>query len=154
MHAVIIEQCAKHSMPRPRVSFDHDPGGYSHSGGPGGDVNCYHRVSADLRVIADNNRPDEPSPRTDVHMATNARYAGLRGSNCHLLKKEAIGPDFSAGMNDDPVRVRDEQSAANIAIDWNISPRDNRPKTMPQYRPSPTEPVSSSLRELIIANAS
>ena len=53
---------------------------------------------------------------TDVDMTTDLGGAGLTTRNRDLLKYQTINAYFSLGMDNDPVRMRDQQAAAYVAI--------------------------------------
>jgi hypothetical protein len=91
-------------------------------------------VGANPRVIPDGDRPDNLGSGADVHMSTEARYAGPRMSEGNLLEQQTIRTDFNVRMDDDAVRVWHQQSAANAAVQGDVRPGNDGPKSMPEQR--------------------
>lgn len=50
-----------------------------------------------------------------------------------LMKYQTVHADPRIRMDDDPVRVRDQQTAANLARQRDVSARDNRPEPVWQH---------------------
>jgi hypothetical protein len=67
-------------------------------------------------VAADLDRSQKFGSRTDVDMTADSGRAMLTNTERHLLEQQAIGANFSLGMDDDAVRMRQQQAAAQFAI--------------------------------------
>ena len=77
--------------------------------------------------------PQYFSSRTNVYMTTDIRYATVVGTNGYLLKQQTIWPDFSFRMYDDAIRMRQQQTAAQFAIERNVGASDYAPTSVSQY---------------------
>jgi hypothetical protein len=74
------------------------------------------------------------SARPNVDVPTNHGSADARRMQAHsnLLKNKAINTNCGKGMNDNTIRVRDQQPPTNLAGQRDVGPRDGRPKPVPQ----------------------
>jgi hypothetical protein len=80
---------------------------------------------------ADTNGSQYPRSPSNIDMTLDYRDARtVASSDSYLLKDEAIDTDCYIGMYHDPVRVRDKEATSDIAIEWDLRPGDNAPKTV------------------------
>ncbi len=75
-----------------------------------------NRVCTDLGVMSDVNAAKNLCSGADIDMAADPGDAISLRSDCHLLKNEAVDTDFGIRVNNDPVRVRDAETATDITI--------------------------------------
>ena len=59
------------------------------------------------------------------------QHDGVRPDR-YLLKDQAVAADLSPRVNDDPVGVRDQQAAADPAVDRDVGAGHRGPEAMPQ----------------------
>jgi hypothetical protein len=78
-------------------------------------------------------RPQYFSSRTNVDMTANFRCAAVANSKCDLLEQQTIWPDFSFRMYDDAIRMRQQQTAAEFAIERNVGASYYAPTSVSQY---------------------
>jgi len=133
-----------------------DPRGNAHGGRPRRYVSQNYRVGADLGVLSDPQLPDDLGAGAYVDVAFESRYTARRLPDRDLVKQKTIRANLSIGMNHDAVRMRQEQAAAQIAIQRNIGASNQRPPAMSEHcepaQPSGTYP-SRIEQTLIVANA-
>ncbi len=55
--------------------------------------------------------------------------------DCDLLEEQTIASDDGIWVNDDTVGVGHHEAYANLAVEWNVSPSDDRPKSMLEDMP-------------------
>ena len=84
-------------------------------------------------MVPDRDRPQYFGSRTNVYMTTDFRYATVVGTNGYLLEQQTIWPDLSFRMDDDAVRMRQQQTAAEFAIDRNVGASYYAPTSVSQY---------------------
>jgi hypothetical protein len=87
-------------------------------------------------MATDRDRPQNFSSRPDVDMTADSGRATLTNTERHLLEQQAIRADFSLRMDDDAVRMRQQQATAQLAIQRNVGAGDYAPASVPQYRAS------------------
>jgi hypothetical protein len=102
-------------------------------------VAYYYGIRSNPGVVPYPDRPQYFSARTNVYMATDFRYATVVGTNGYLLEQQAIWPDFSFRMYDDAVRMRQQQTASQLAIEGNVSASYYAPTSVSQYRAKPRQ---------------
>ena len=78
-------------------------------------------------------RPQYFSSRTNVYMATDFRCATVANTKCYLLEQQTIWPDSGVRMDDDAIRMRQQQTAAQFAIERNVGASYYAPTSVPQY---------------------
>ena len=88
-------------------------------------------------MAADRDRPQDFGSRTDVYMTADFGRATLTHAKRHLLQQQAIRADFSFRMDDDAIRMRQHQTAAQFAIEGNVGAGNYAPIAVPQYRANP-----------------
>jgi hypothetical protein len=98
-----------------------------------GNVVYYHGVRSNPRMVPNRNRPQYLGSRTNVDMTTNLRDAAVVSANGDLLEQQAIWPDCSIRMYDDAIRVRQQQTAAQFAIERDVGASHYAPTSMSQY---------------------
>ena len=79
------------------------------------------------------NRPQNLGSRTDIHVTTDIGHATVIGTNCDLLEQQAVRSDFSVRMYDDAIRMRQQQTAAQFAIERDVGASDYAPTSVSQY---------------------
>ena len=78
-------------------------------------------------------RSENLCPGPDIDVTGNLWNASsVTGSNGHLLKDQTVHADPCIGMNDDSIGVRNQQSAAKLTIQGNVSACHDAPKPMAQ----------------------
>jgi hypothetical protein len=78
-------------------------------------------------------RPQYFGARTNVDMTTDCRYATVVSTNGDLLEQQTIGPDSRVRMDDDAIRMRQQQTAAQFAIQGNVGAGDYAPTSVSQH---------------------
>jgi hypothetical protein len=78
-------------------------------------------------------RPQHFGARTNVYMTTDLRCATVVSTEGDLLEQQTIWPDSSVRMDDDAIRMRQQQTAAQIAIQGNIGAGYYAPTSVSQY---------------------
>jgi hypothetical protein len=66
-------------------------------------------------------------------MTADFRCAAVANSKCDLLEQQTIWSDLSFRMYDDAIRMRQQQTAAQFAIERNIGASDYAPTSVSQY---------------------
>jgi hypothetical protein len=94
-------------------------------------------VRTNARMVTYRDRPQDLRSRANVYMTTDSRHATVIGTDGDLLEQEAIRADFGVRMNDDSVRMRQQQTAAQLAIERNVGACHHAPISMPQYCANP-----------------
>src|SRR5262249_13912197 len=94
-------------------------------------------VGADFCTVADDHGSQNLGARADIDMIADHRQSLHVASapNCNLLKNKAIKSNLSAGVDHDSVRVRDQQTSTDVAIERNVSSRHDAPKSMTKHDP-------------------
>ena len=112
-----------------------------HCRGPGGNIREHDRIGADASMIANGNSAQNLGPSAHVHMFTEARCARALGTRPqrHLMQQKAIRPDDGVRVNDNPIRMDDEQATANPRIQRDVRTGHNGPESMAQYRTTSKE---------------
>jgi hypothetical protein len=77
-------------------------------------------------------RPEYFGPRTNVYMTTDFRYATVVSTNGDLLEQQTIWPDSSVRMDDYAIRMRQQQTAAQFAIQRDVGASHYTPTPMSQ----------------------
>lgn len=93
------------------------------------------RIRANLRMGSNLGAAKNFRSGADVDMTSDfweARSFAAGVTDRHLLKYQTIYANLGSRMNDNAVRVRDQQSSSDLAIEWDVSTSGNRPKTMAQ----------------------
>jgi len=119
-------------------------------------ISQHHRIGTNHGMVAHPDRSEQLGARTDVHMTSNNGSASCgQGSQSHLLKDDAVGPDSRIRMDHHPGRMGQHQSATQLAIERDIGPRDSAPEAVPQHSPDPPkpEPAPPSANTLIVTDA-
>jgi hypothetical protein len=94
----------------------------------------YHDgIRSNPRVAPYRDGPQYFSSRTNVDMTTDSRYAAVVSTQCYLLEQQTIWPDLSFRMDDDAVRMRQQQPTAEFAIERNVGPGDYAPTSVSQH---------------------
>lgn len=93
----------------------------------------YYGIRSNPRVVPYRDRPQYFSSRTNVYMATDFRYATVVRTNRYLLEQQTIRPDSSFRMYDDAIRMRQQQTAAQFAIERNVGASYYAPTSVSQY---------------------
>jgi hypothetical protein len=83
-------------------------------------------------VLTDGNRTKYLRTRADVDVSRNFRGTFTARTKRHLLEQEAIRPNFDIGMNHYSIWVRQQQTAAEFAVQWDVCARDDGPPPMPK----------------------
>jgi hypothetical protein len=78
-------------------------------------------------------RPQYFGARTNVDMTADLRYATVISTNGDLLEQQTIWPDSSIRMDNDAIRMRQQQTAAQFAIQGNVGASDYAPTSVSQY---------------------
>jgi hypothetical protein len=76
-------------------------------------------------MITDNHWPKHACASSDIDMTTNGRDAARSDADSDLLENEAVGTDPAIRMNNDAVRVGNEQSPADKGIKRYVGPSHN-----------------------------
>jgi hypothetical protein len=84
-------------------------------------------------MAADRDRPQDLGSRTDVHMTGDFRCAMLTNTKGYLLEQQTVRADLSFRMDDDAIRMRQQQTAAQFAIQGNVGASDYAPTSVSQY---------------------
>jgi hypothetical protein len=105
-----------------------------------------HGIRANSRMVAYRDRPQDFGSRANVYMTTDAGHATVVGTDRHLLEQQAIRADFSVRMYDDAVRMRQQQTASQFAIERNIGAGHHAPTSVPQYRADPRQRSPAAAR--------
>jgi hypothetical protein len=97
----------------------------------------HHRISPNLRMRSHANIPQQfcSGPHIDVAFQHWCFCAAPRAKG-HLLKKQAIRADFGSGVNHYSIRMRQQQTALNLAVQRNIGPTYCTPKSVTQHGPT------------------
>jgi hypothetical protein len=95
---------------------------------------------------------DNLSARRNVDVPSDHRRTGFAAcSYGNLLKNNAVGTNSRVRMDNNPVRMRYQQSAADRDIQWDFRPRYCRPKAMLQNVPlSADEADWSAARPVVL----
>ena len=96
-------------------------------------------IRSNPRMAAYCDRPQNLGSRTDVHVATDSRYATIIGANRYLLEQQAIRADFSVRVDDYAIRMRQRQTASQFAIQRNVGAGHHAPTSVPQYCANPRQ---------------
>ena len=120
--------------------MDHNPtliGNHAcrHAYGSGSiwNVVYYYGIRSNPGVVPYRDRPQYFSSRTNVYMTTDFRCATVASTKCYLLEQQTIWPDFSFRMYDDAIRMRQQQTAAQFAIERNVGASYYAPTSVSQY---------------------
>ena len=84
-------------------------------------------------MVPDRDQPQYFGARTNVDMTADLRYATVISTNGDLLEQQTIWPDSSVRMDDDAIRMRQQQTAAQFAIQGNVGASDYAPTSVSQY---------------------
>jgi hypothetical protein len=75
--------------------------------------------------------PKHLGARADVNVTSNPwRSRSAAGPDRYLLKYQAIHANLGFGMNNDPIGMRNEQAAADLAVQRNVGAGNDTPKAM------------------------
>jgi hypothetical protein len=113
--------------------------GHAYSSRPVWNILYDYGIRSDPRMVAYRDRPQNLGSRTYVDMTADFRRATLTNTNCYLLEQQAIRADFSVGMDDDAIRMRQQQAASQFAIERNVGAGDYAPIPVPQYCANPRQ---------------
>jgi hypothetical protein len=130
---------------------------YSHGGRPRGHIAEDDSVRANFGVIADGDPAQHLGPGSDVDVPCDARHPSAVSSRAygHLLKNQAIGANFSVGMNDHAVGMGEQQASAEPHRERYFDPRYDGPKSMAcdgRATKHARQRVVSLAKRLVIAN--
>jgi hypothetical protein len=98
-----------------------------------GNVVYYYRIRSNPRMVPYRDRPQYFGPRTNVYMTTDFRHAMVVSTNGDLLEQQTIWPDSGVRMNDDAIRMRQQQTAAQFAIERDVGASHYAPTSVSQY---------------------
>jgi hypothetical protein len=107
-------------------------------------------------VVAYRDRPQNLGARPYVDVTTDSGHASVIGTDGDLLEQQAVRADFSVRMYDDAIRVRQLQSASQLAIQRNVGAGHHAPTSVAQYCPGARQPPPQAPRSgvpLVRANA-
>jgi hypothetical protein len=99
----------------------------------------HYSIRSNPRMVAYRDRAQNLGARTNVDMTTDFRRAVLTNTERYLLEQQAVRTDFSVRMDDDAVRMRQQQAASQLAIERNIGAGHDTPISVPQYRADPRQ---------------
>jgi hypothetical protein len=88
-------------------------------------------------MAADRDRPQDFGAGADVDMTADSGRAALTNPERYLLEKQAIRADFGVWMDDDAIRMGQQQTTAQPAIERNVRAGDRAPVAVSQYRANP-----------------
>jgi hypothetical protein len=108
-----------------------DLGGHSDRSGVCWNVMHHDCVRADSGMFADSDRAQDLSSSTDIDMPAQDGNAGAVTPNRDLLEKQAVRADDRIRGDDDAVGMRDQQPAADLAINGDVRAGDDGPKAVP-----------------------
>jgi hypothetical protein len=97
-----------------------------------GNIVQYYGIGPNPRMVPYRDRPQNFGTRTNVDMTTDFRDATVVGTNSDLLEQQAIWPDSSVRMDDDAIRMRQQQTAAQFAIERDVGASHYTPTSMSQ----------------------
>jgi hypothetical protein len=97
-----------------------------------GNVVYYYRIRSNPRMVPYRDRPQYFSARTNVYMTTDFRDTTVVGTNGDLLEQQTIWPDSCVRMDDDAIRMRQQQTAAQFAIEGDVGASHYSPTSMSQ----------------------
>src|SRR5262245_24255346 len=82
-------------------------------------------------MIADQHAAEDLCARADVDVAADRRHvlADARPDR-HLLEDQTVRAEDHGRMNDDPVRMREHQTAADLHFERDLRAGDDRPEAM------------------------
>jgi hypothetical protein len=94
-------------------------------------------IGADPRVVTDGNGPENLCASADIDMVADhgQSFNATTASECNLLKYKAIDADPGARVDDDSIRVRDQEASADVAIERNVGSRHDAPKPVAEHDP-------------------
>jgi hypothetical protein len=98
-----------------------------------------HGIRANPRMAAYRYRSKDFGSRANVNMTADSRHATVIGTDRYLLEQQTIRADFSVRMYDDAVRMRQQQTALQFAIERNVGAGHHAPTSVPQYRADPRQ---------------
>ncbi len=99
-------------------------------------IDRHDGVGADVRMVTEANLTDHFGARSDVNVSAQRGYATVRHAQRHLLEDQAIGPDHDRWVDDDAVRVRQEQATADARVDRDVGASHDLPEDVAQHCPS------------------
>ncbi|MBD2750531.1 hypothetical protein IC232_28170 [Microvirga sp. BT688] len=88
-------------------------------------------------MFSDHKRRKHLGSGTDIYMAGDAGNPTMCHTDRDLLEDEAVGADFGIRMDNDTVRVRNKEAAADLAVKGYIDPCHDAPETVTQHGPTP-----------------
>ena len=133
-----------------------DPRGNAHGGRSRRHICQDYRVGANFGVLPDPQWADDLRTGAYVDVPFEGRHTSRRLPDRDLVKQQTVRADLRIRMNNDAVRMGQEQAASQLAIQWNISARDHRPPAMSEHcEPAqPSATYTCGIEEpLIVANA-
>jgi hypothetical protein len=98
-----------------------------------------YSIRSNPRMVAYRDRAQNLGARTNIDMTTDFRRAMLANTERYLLEQQAVRADFSVRVDDDAIRMRQQQAAAQLAIQRNIGARHDTPISVPQYCADPRQ---------------
>jgi hypothetical protein len=104
-------------------------------------------------VVANRDRPNQLRSGADIDVTAEARHTAFCRANGHLLEKEAIGTDLGIWVDNDSIRMGDEETARDFAAEWDISARHHRPEAMAEHRHLGAKTPTTLPRTLMIPDA-
>jgi len=100
-------------------------------------INQHHRISPNLRMRAHANAAQQFSTCPYIYMTfQHRRFCAAARAQSHLLKKQAIRANSCGGVNHYSIRMRQQQTALDLAVQRNIGPTYSAPKSVTQYGPT------------------
>jgi hypothetical protein len=98
-----------------------------------GNVVYYYGIRSNPRMVPYRDRPQYFGARTNVDMTTDCRYATVVSTNGDLLEQQTIWPDSGVRMDDDAIRMRQQQTAAQFAVERDVGASHYAPTSVSQY---------------------
>jgi len=97
-----------------------------------GNVVYYYGIRSNPRMVPYRDRPQYFGARTNVDMTTDFGYATVVSTNGDLLEQQTIWPDSGVRMDDDAIRMRQQQTAAQFAVERDVGASHYAPTSVSQ----------------------
>jgi len=104
---------------------------YAHDGCALRDIVDDYGIRTDARMVAYADGPQNLGSRTDVYMTADSGHAAVVGADRDLLEQQAIRADLGVRMDDNAVRMRQQQTASQLAIQRNVGASHHAPAPVP-----------------------
>jgi len=108
-----------------------------------------HGIRTDACMVAYPDRPQNLGARTDVDMTADSGHATVVGADGDLLEQQAIRADLGVWMDDEAIRMRQQQTASQLAIQRNVGASHHAPASVPQYRANPRQCPPEAARRVV-----